>query len=364
MTDKHHHHAIAPPLRGRPVPPYVRCIACSRSTRSRKFVQCTEDNSPGGRICLNCFESGPYDQSVLNCHSWVKSANSHAVDECGLCAIKTDQLIPCIVCDSSTCEACCNSATLSRFWATGAYETICNQCVPGDACADQNGLTTTFVGDRRCSWCIICQEWHESAVEGVVDCELDPSEHSPLARLCIERYAMEKAGNSKKSTKEGPVQPPANDMSEPVASKAPETARDMKRDAMLVDMQLQITEMEKRLTLQIEKSVNLKISNFEKNICVSDSNPTSLDKSSQVDIKDLSAAEALYNAYKMRSNPTQAIIDQLPKIIETITNKLERSYRFSPRNQNLNRNPKNFGNSRNKNNRPNGKKPTNGNPRQ
>ena len=265
--EKSHLHVTSPARRGRPVPAYMRCVVCSCSTRSKKYVQCTQDNSPGGRICLTCYESSASDQSVFNCHSWVKSANSLTLNECGMCAIKTDKLIACIVCDSSVCEACCNTATLMRFFATGAYETICNACIPPGACADPDGLTTKFVGDRRHTFCLICQDWHEDVNDGVVDCDIDLHEHSPLARICIESLAVAQANQSKKSTNGSAVPTPAKEVSA-IAPAASSTAREVQRDNMLVEMQLQITEMEKRLSQQIEKSLNLKMIDLQDKIGV------------------------------------------------------------------------------------------------
>ena len=328
---KSHLHATAPAKRGRPVPAYMRCVVCSCSTRSTKYVQCQEDNSPGGRICLTCYECSASDKSVFNCHSWVKSANSHALSECGMCAIKTDQLIACIVCDSSICESCCNNVTLMRFFATGAYETICNACIPPEACADPDGLTTKYLGDRKHTFCIICQDWHEDATDGVVDCDIDLHEHSPLARLCIESLAIIKA-KTKKSTKRSNVQTPSKEVDNLGASGALSTAREVQRDNMIVDMQLQIAEMEKRLSVQIEKSLNLKMLDLQNTIGVSPSNPTSLDKCVQVDKQELKLAEAHYKAQKAKENPTQAILESLPKILETITSTIEKSYRFKNQN--------------------------------
>ena len=44
---------------------------------------------------------------------------------------------------------------------------------------------------------------------------------------------------------------------------------------------------------------------------------------------DLRAAEVLFKAYKARLNPTQAILDTIPKIVESITKTIEKKYRFS-----------------------------------
>ena len=126
-----HLHATAPRKRGRPVQAYLRCVVCSKSTRSRPFVQCSMSSSPGGRICTDCHERVEGDGlSERNCHDWVKSAETPALKECEMCTRNTDQLVSCAICDSAICEACCNRTTLERFYATGAYEAICNACVP------------------------------------------------------------------------------------------------------------------------------------------------------------------------------------------------------------------------------------------
>ena len=97
-------------------------------------------------------------------------------------------------------------------------------------------------------------------------------------------------------------------------------------------MELQISEMEKRLSAQIEKSLNLKMLDLQNTIGVSPTNPTSLDKSVQVDKQELKLAEAHYKAQKAKENPTQAILESLPKILETITSTIEKSYRFKNQN--------------------------------
>ena len=157
MAD-HHIHIVAPRGRGRPCAPYLRCVACAKSTRSKKFVQCNMHDAPGGRICMNCYESSTADNSVHNCHEWSKCANAPAASQCDMCAKQTDRLLPCIVCEGTVCEACINSATLERFLACGANELICNSCIPPDACADQDGRTALTLGDRQCTYCLICQE--------------------------------------------------------------------------------------------------------------------------------------------------------------------------------------------------------------
>ena len=53
------------------------------------------------------------------------------------------------------------------------------------------------------------------------------------------------------------------------------------------------------------------------------------EKTVQTDKSDLRAAEALYRAYKARQNPTQAILDTIPKIVESITKSIDKKYRFS-----------------------------------
>ena len=221
-----------------------------------------------------------------------------------------------------------------RFFATGAYETICNACIPPEACADPEGLTAKFIGDRKHAFCLICQDFHEDTNEGVVDCDIDLHEHSPLARLCIERLAVIRAEKTKKST---PVSEPIAARKEAPASNkadASDTAREVQRDNVLIDLQIQINEMEKRLSLQVEKTLNLKILDLQKTLGFSEATPTSLDKSVQVDKQDLRNAEALYRAHKAKENPTQAILDSLPKIIETITNSIEKTYRFKTQNTN------------------------------
>ena len=238
------------------------------------------------------------------------------------------------VCDDSVCETCLNDATLLRFFATGAYETICNGCIPASACADPDGLTTKFIGDRKHSYCILCQDWHELNSDGAVDCTLEPQENSPLARFCIEHRATQMAGNTKKSTTVGTVPTPDREGSTPRPQKASETAREIQRDTMLVDMQLQISEMECRLSKQIERSLSLKMAEFQKK-SADTAQSLSLDKCVQVDKNDLKAADALYKAHKARENPTQHILDSLPKIIETISKSIENSYRFQNGAQNL-----------------------------
>ena len=126
-----HLHATAPRKIGRPVQAYLRCVVCSKSTRSRPSIQCSISNSPGGRICTDCHERVDADGlSERNCHDWVRSAKTAALKECEMCIRNTDQQVSCAICDSTICEACCNRTTLERFYATGAYEAICNACVP------------------------------------------------------------------------------------------------------------------------------------------------------------------------------------------------------------------------------------------
>ena len=67
---------------------------------------------------------------------------------------------------------------------------------------------------------------------------------------------------------------------------------------------------------------------LEKNLGLQNENSNSHEKSVQTDKNDLRAAEVLFKAHKARENPTQAILDTLPKIIETITNSFEKTYRF------------------------------------
>ena len=278
-------------------------------------------------MCLDCYECHTSDKSDLNCHDWVKSANSPALNQCDMCAIKTDKLIACIVCDCSVCESCINTVTLQRFFACGVYETICNACIPPDACADPDGLTAKTIGSRKCTFCLICQEYHEDVSEGVVDCDIDLHEHSPLARLCIESLALAKAEKAKKSTKKG-REPQGSKFQPENADQQGCTAREIQRDNMLLEMQVKIQEMEKNLSQQIEKSLNLKMMDLEKNLGLQNENSNSHEKCVQTDKNDLRAAEVLFKAHKARENPTQAILDTLPKIIETITNSFEKKYRF------------------------------------
>ena len=203
--------------------------------------------------------------------------------------------------------------------------------------------------------------------DGLSTVILTSSPHSPLARICIESLTVAQANQSKKSTNGSAVLTPAKEVTA-IAPAATNTAREVQRDNMLVDMQLQITEMEKRLFQQIEKSLNLKMLDLQNKIGVPASSPTSLDKYVQVDKHELREAEAHYKAQKARENPTQAILESLPKIIETITSSIEKSYRFKnqtnsvPKRGNSKSQDKNSGN-RPKANRHSGHNAQNSNPR-
>ena len=67
---------------------------------------------------------------------------------------------------------------------------------------------------------------------------------------------------------------------------------------------------------------------LETNLGLQAQNLSSQEKSVQTDKNDLRAAEVLFKAHKARENPTQAILDTLPKIIETIANSFEKSIDF------------------------------------
>ena len=277
---------------------------------------------------MNCYETNSTDNSVHNCHLWSKNANAPATSQCDMCAKETDRLIPCVVCEGTVCEACINSATFERFLACGAYETICNSCVPPDAGVDPDGRTALILGDRKMTYCLICQEYHEDVYEGVVDCDIDNNEFSPLTRLCIDRRAERLAEiKSKKSSPKGanPMVTPNNTLDAEITGC---TAKELQRDTMLIEMQVKLQEMEKNLSLQIEKSLNLKITEIEKNLNLKNDCQAPLDKAVQTNKNDLRAAEVLFRAHKARENPTQAIIDSLPKIIDQIANTIEKKYRF------------------------------------
>ena len=238
-----HLHITAPARRGRPVPAYLRCTVCSKSTRSKKFVQCNMSDTPGGRICQDCYECHISDKSDYNCHSWAQAANSQTLDQCNMCAKKTDRLIPCIVCNGCVCEACINSATFERFIACGVYETICESCIPPEAHADQDGESAVFIGDRKCSFCLICQTYHEDVNDGTIDCDIDNNEHSPLARMCIDAYAARKAEKAKKSTQKAkmPMGSSNNNEKDIESASAPGlTAREIQRDNLLLCTSIQL----------------------------------------------------------------------------------------------------------------------------
>ena len=319
--DHPHLHATAPRGRGRPVQAYLRCVVCCKSTRSRPFIQCSEANSPGGRICSDCFESQADDQSVRNCHVWVRKANTPAMQSCEMCTRNTDQLVSCAVCDGAICEACCNSTTLDRFYATGAYEAICNACVPPDACADPDGLTAKKIGDRICTFCLVCQDYHTDTNDDYIQCDIDLHELSPLARLCIETRAREL---SKKRQNDTPVPPAPIQESSQVAPRnnAATTALEIQRDNTLIALQVQVESLEKRLSSNFERKLSLQMQDLKLALGL-EGKDHSLSKSVQTCPKDLRESEALFKKAKAKENPTQAIIESLPAIMERIARGLE-----------------------------------------
>jgi len=272
-------------------------------------------------------------RNVRDCHVWINHLILPAASECGLCAKGTDELVPCFVCDSAVCLACCNTATYERFFETGIAETICNACIPPQAYADEAGETTKFFGDRKCGYCIVCQDYHEQYLQiSYADCDIGIHENSPLARLCIESRAKiitkpeSSAGSSSISEHETIVG--EGQVNAPVSSNSAGriAAKEIKRDNLLLSLQVEMREMEKRLSLQFEKSLNLKIREIRESCGLQETfenQEVSRDRSSQTSVEDLNRAKILYQKYKAQVNPTQAILESLPGLMERIASSLE-----------------------------------------
>ena len=84
--------------------------------------------------------------------------------------------------------------------------------------------------------------------------------------------------------------------------------------------------MEKRLNLQFEKSLNLKMREMRASFGIlEDPERTDCSKNqfSQTSQEDLRRAQILYQKYKVQSNPTLAILESLPGLMERIAMSLE-----------------------------------------
>jgi len=295
-------------------------------------------DAPGGRICIDCFEKaesslGPVDPSEFDCNEWARQHSSKIASECGLCAKRTDILVPCCCCDDAVCDACCNKATLERFFATGVAETICNACIPPEAYSDSDGQTTSVIGDHSVEFCIVCQSYHmqNSSPDGI-NCDIDAHEPSPLLRLCIESLVRDTL--AKKSPEPVAKQPAIAAEKAPAAATQAssslaglQTAKEIQRDNFLLSLQVEIKEMEGRLSKQIEKSLNLKICDIRKSLGISDTlegSHLSRDQSSQTSAEDLQRAQILYKRYKVQEDPATALLETLPNLFERIAKSLEK----------------------------------------
>ena len=165
--------------------------------------------------------------------------------------------------------------------------------------------------------------------DGVIDCDIDDNEHSPLARMCIDAHAARKAEKTKKSSSKA-KSPVINTETQSKTGSAEESgfiAREIQRDNLLLEMQVKISEMESNLSRKIEQALNLKMAELGTKLG-DNANNNALDKSVQTNKNDLRASEILYKNFKARENPAQAILDTLPKILESISNSLDKKYNF------------------------------------
>ena len=202
---------------------------------------------------------------------------------------------------------CYNSTTLERFYATGAYEAICNACVPPGAHADPDGLTAKQIGDRICTFCLVCQDYHTDTNEDYIQCDIDLHELSPLARLCIETRARELSKKSKRTTPDlVTASRPTSQVAVAAATNtAATTALEIQRDNSLIALQVQVENLEKRLSSEFEKKLALQMQDLKSALGL-EGKEQSISKSVQTCPKELKESEALFKRAKVRENPTQA----------------------------------------------------------
>ena len=386
-----HLHTLAPPLRGRPCPPHVRCVSCSKSTRALKFVKCEKSEAPGGRICINCIDLYAIDTESKDCHKWTLESGVKFEQNCQLCHKADDMILSCACCDSTLCHACACTPTVERFYSQGTYEIICNACVPPDAYLAPDGTMECTIGNELVPFCLLCQEFHSISTEdgeilgsNAFTCPLDKFERAPLTSLCIERRFAERTNANSNAPRNGvnstpcskrsgandsrsttsstgrysrepipeidtlsnldladddDVVPVPNYVSLPQKNPAAQPARvisrtiakeksincpakDMQRDNTVMQLQLRVNELEKKLDESLGHKLDRKFDQLFERLH-SAQGPTEFEsrcKSSQTSREDLAAAQKAFEKAKLPNDPLEVLAIALPNLVEKLTN--------------------------------------------
>ena len=148
--------------------------------------------APGGRICINCVDLYKVNLEPKNCHKWTLESGVNVEHNCQICHKEDDMILSCACCDSALCHACACTPTVERFHSQGAYEVLCNGCVPPDAYLAPDGTMECIIDEEIVPFCLLCQEFHAiSQDDGEIlgsyafTCPLEKFERAPLTLLCI-----------------------------------------------------------------------------------------------------------------------------------------------------------------------------------
>ena len=386
-----HLHTISPPLRGRPCPPHVRCVSCSKSTRALKFVKCEKSEAPGGRICTKCIDLYGVDPESKDCHTWTLASGANVEQNCQICHKADDMILSCASCDSSLCHACACTPTVERFYSQGTYEIICNACVPPDAYLAPDGTMESNFDGVLVPFCLLCQEFHPASTEDgeiigsqAFTCPLEKFERAPLTSLCIERRFAEQSNANSNAQRNGVNSTPcsrgsgANDnrsitsstgrysrgsipeidtlsnldladdddvipvpnyvslsqkdnvsqsrlvtsRTKPKGQIRNSPAKDMQRDNMVMQLQLRVNELEKKLDENLGHKLDRKFDQLFERLH-SAQGPTEFEtrcKSSQTSREDLAAAQKAFEKSKLPNDPLEVLAIALPTLVEKLTN--------------------------------------------
>ena len=177
---------VGPRLRGPPVPDWLRCLNCGKSTRNAKrgsFLECTAGRGVGGRLCGSCKAALPPNCESLACTSWVELLLRKPT--CQSCCKEDEKLVTCRVCDRELCLSCVVIESYNLMQHTGKDNILCYSCCPNFTRIKPRG---------RPGFCYFCLSDH-SDFPGLPPC-LDPDvDVLPLVDNLIEGRSVRQASS-------------------------------------------------------------------------------------------------------------------------------------------------------------------------